>query len=158
MVDLNSGLSDVSWAKVRVVSVQTTCIVVDQLTGSDLRYWSTGNWHSPKELPVQKKKWKWGLPLCGPGLQGWNWSWAHKTVLSWGSTFIEFELNFIMLQYHSLVLLCMMYSNQQLESGCSIVYKGPVIMGAEDRRQCSGETLDYRQQPMERWKVSFLDG
>ena len=79
-----------------------------------------------------------------------NWSWAHKTVLSGGSTFIKFELHFIMLQYHPLALLCIIYSEQQLESGCSIVYKGPVIMGAEDRRQCSGETLDYRQQPMER--------
>ena len=28
--------------------------------------------------------------------------------------------------------LCMIYSEQQLESGCSIVYNGPDIMGDED--------------------------
>ena len=61
-----------------------------------------------------------------------QWSWAHKTVLSGGSTFIEFALYFIMVQYHPLVLLCMIYSEQQLESGCSIVYNGPDIMGDED--------------------------
>ena len=61
-----------------------------------------------------------------------NWSWAHKTVLAGGSTFIKFELHFIMLQYHPLVLLCIIYSEQQLESGCSIVYNGPDIIGDED--------------------------
>ena len=67
-----------------------------------------------------------------------NWSWAHKTVLSGGSTFIKFELHFIMLQYHPLALLCIIYSEQQLESGCSIVYNGPDIIGNEDENLAEG--------------------
>ena len=37
-----------------------------------------------------------------------------------------------MVQYHPLVLLCIICSEQQLGSGCSIVYNGPDIMGDED--------------------------
>ena len=71
-----------------------------------------------------------------------NWSWAHKTVLSGGSTFIKFELHFIMLQYHPLVLLCMIYSEQQLERGCSIVYNGPEIIGDKDENLEEGSAVE----------------
>ena len=36
------------------------------------------------------------------------------------------------MQYHPLVLLCIIYSEQQLGSGCSIVYNGPEIIGDEN--------------------------
>ena len=37
-----------------------------------------------------------------------------------------------MVQCHPLVLLCMIYSEQQRERGCSIVHNGPDTMGDED--------------------------
>ena len=43
-----------------------------------------------------------------------------------------------MLQYHPLVLLWIIYSEQQLESGCSIVYNGPDIIGDEDENLAEG--------------------
>ena len=59
-----------------------------------------------------------------------------------------------------LVLLCIIYSNQQMESGCSIAFNWHDIVGGEEesRRQCCGETLCYRHWPRERrkWEVSFL--
>ena len=116
----------------KVVTVHTICSLVNQLTGSCQRYWTTKIWLALKELPVQRRNGDEDFFNVALACEDGQWSWAHKTVLSGGSTFIEFELYFIMVQYHPLVLLCMIYSEQQLESGCSIVYNGPDIMGDED--------------------------
>ena len=47
-----------------------------------------------------------------------------------------------MLQYRSLVLLCIIYSDQQLESGCSIVYNWHDIIGGEDEGLAEGSAVE----------------
>ena len=122
----------------KVVTVHTICSLVNQLTGSCQRYWTTKIWLALKELPVQRRNGDEDFFNVALACEDGNWSWAHKTVLSGGSTFIKFELHFIMLQYHPLALLCIIYSEQQLESGCSIVYNGPDIIGDEDENLAEG--------------------
>ena len=47
-----------------------------------------------------------------------------------------------MLQYHSLVLLCIIYSNQQIESGCSIIYNWHDIIGGEGESLAEGSAVE----------------
>ena len=49
-----------------------------------------------------------------------------------------------MLQYYPVVLLCIIYSEQQLGSGCSIVYNGPEIIGDEDENFAEGSAVEKR--------------
>ena len=85
-----------------------------------------------KGISGSKKKWRWGLPQCGPGLQGWELKLATQDCLVMREYLYWIWTWFIMLQYRSLVLLCIIYSDQQLESGCSIVYNWHDIIGGED--------------------------
>ena len=59
-----------------------------------------------------------------------------------------------MLQYHSLVLLCIIYSNQQMESGCSIVYNWHDIIGGEGESLAEGSAVE---KPFEKPFVFVID-
>ena len=66
-------------------------------------------------------------------------TWSLKTVLSRGSTFIEFEPDYIMLQYYSLVLLCLIDSNSAAEKW---LQHWPDIIGGEDENFTEGSAVE----------------
>ena len=66
-------------------------------------------------------------------------TWLLKTVLSRGSTFIEFEPDYIMLQYYSLVLLCLIDSNSAAEKW---LQHWPDIIGGEDENFTEGSAVE----------------
>ena len=72
---------------------------------------------------------------CEDGSQ----TWSLKTVLSRGSTFIEFEPDYIMLQYDSLVLLCLIDSNSAAEKW---LQHWPDIIGGEDENFTEGSAVE----------------
>ena len=133
---------EVLLVKVKVVTVPNVCSLgepVDWFSSAILSYWDLAR---VKEIPVQRRNEEEDFLNVALACEDGNWSWAHKTVLSWGSTFIDLDFYFIMLQYHPLVLLCMIYSEQQLERGCSIVYNGPDIIGDENENLEEGSAVE----------------
>ena len=58
-------------------------------------------------------------------------TWPHKTVLSRGSTFIDFEPDYIMLQYYLLLLWCLIYSNSAAGKVAAFAWR--IIRGARMR-------------------------
>ena len=129
-----------SEAKVKVVTVHISCSLVNQLTGSYQLCWAL-LWATEIWLVLKVQRWNgeedfFNLTLaCEDGSR----TWSLKTVLSRGSTFIEFEPDFTMLQYYSLVLLCLIDSNSAAEKW---LQHWPDIIGGEDENFTEGSAVE----------------